>query len=320
MRDDMRKLLADVPYFLEAANHPSFTQAADALGIPLATLSRRIAAMEQHLGVKLFFRNTRIAGLTEDGKELLESCKFIMAEASGVRDRLMQKQAEPCGPIRMSVEAFVYHCCMHGALGSFVEQYPQISLHTVFSTEWKDLHREPFDLDIRTGPVPYPDLKVRRLLSMQPALFCTTEFLHSHPRPEHPGDLARLPFIAQTSEGRPLVTCAKKGQVETVALQPRHTVQSIGLALELLLANAHIIEDGESEHGLVTVGSLVTICEDGGTIETYKIVGPVEANPRQRRISNESPIGRALMNHRVGETVKIEAPGGAYTVEILKSE
>ena len=237
MRDDMRKLLADVPYFLEAANHPSFTQAADALGIPLATLSRRIAAMEQHLGVKLFFRNTRIAGLTEDGKELLESCKFIMAEANGVRDRLMQKQAEPCGPIRMSVEAFVYHCCMHGALGPFVEQYPQISLQTVFSTEWKDLHREPFDLDIRTGPVPYPDLKVRRLLSMQPALFCTTEFLHSHPRPEHPGDLARLPFIAQTSEGRPLVTCSQKGQVETVALQPRHTVQSIGLALELLLAN-----------------------------------------------------------------------------------
>ena len=72
---------------------------------------------------------------------------------------------------------------------------------------------------------------------MQPALFCTKEFLHSHPRPEHPGDLARLPFIAQTSEGRPLVTCSKKGQVETVALQPRHTVQSIGLALELLLAN-----------------------------------------------------------------------------------
>ncbi|MFT4300326.1 MAG: LysR family transcriptional regulator [Desulfovibrio sp.] len=233
----MRKFLADIPYFLEAANHPSFTQAAEALGIPLATLSRRIAAMEQSLGVKLFFRNTRIAGLTEDGKEMLESCKFIMAEANGVRDRLMQKQAEPGGPIRMSVEAFVYHCCMHGALGGFVEQYPKVSLHTVFSTEWKDLHREPFDLDIRTGPVPYPDLKVRRLLSLQPALYCTKEFLDKHPSLEHPGDLARLPFIAQTSDGRPVVTCSKQGQMETVALQPRHTVQSIGLALELLLAD-----------------------------------------------------------------------------------
>ena len=90
--------------------------------------------------------------------------------------------------------------------------------------------------------------------------------------------------------------------------------------LELLLANAHIIEDGENENGLVTVGSHVTICEEDGEPETYKIVGPVEANPRERRISNESPIGRALINHRVGDKVKIEAPGGAYTVEILKSE
>lgn len=61
MKNSMRKLLAGIPYFLEAASHASFTQAADALGIPLATLSRRIAAMEQALGVKLFFRNTRLS-------------------------------------------------------------------------------------------------------------------------------------------------------------------------------------------------------------------------------------------------------------------
>lgn len=240
MKNDMRKILADIPYFLEATNHPSFTQAADALGIPLATLSRRIAAMERSLGVKLFFRGTRIAGLTEDGKELLESCKFIMAEALGIRDRLTQKQTEPCGPIRLSVEAFVYHCCMHGALGSFVKQYPKISLRTVFSTEWKDLHREPFDLDIRTGPVPYTDLKVRKLLSIRPALFCTAEFISQYASPKHPEDIARMPFIAQNPDNRPSITCSKGNKIETVILQPKHTVQSIGLALELLLAGQGI--------------------------------------------------------------------------------
>ena len=86
--------------------------------------------------------------------------------------------------------------------------------------------------------------------------------------------------------------------------------------LELLLANAHIIEDGESEHGLVTVGSLVTICEDGGTIETYKIVGPVEANPRQRRISNESPIGRAVLGHKSGDVVEVTTPGGMLKLKV----
>ena len=71
MKDDMRKILADIPYFLEAASHPSFTQAADSLGIPLATLSRRIAAMEKSLGVKLFFRGTRIAGLNRRRQRII---------------------------------------------------------------------------------------------------------------------------------------------------------------------------------------------------------------------------------------------------------
>nr|NJM03945.1 LysR family transcriptional regulator [Desulfobacula sp.] len=232
----MRKLLSDVPYFLEAANCPSFTQAAEILGIPLATLSRRIAAMEKSLGVQLFFRNTRTVSLTEDGKDFLESCKIIMAEANGVKERLTQRQLEPTGPIRLSVEAFVYHCCMHGALGVFVKKYPKVELHTIFSTEWKDLHREPFDLDIRTGPVPYPELKARKLFSMQPALYCTSALLNNYPLPEHPKDLNKLPFIAQTIEGRHTATFTKENNIENVALHPKHTVQSVGLALELLLA------------------------------------------------------------------------------------
>jgi DNA-binding transcriptional LysR family regulator len=159
-----------------------------------------------------------------------------MVEANSAKERLTQKQSEPTGMIRLSVEAFVYHCCMHGALGAFVKQYPKIDLHTVFSTEWKDLHREPFDLDIRIGQVPYPELKVRKLLSLHPALYCTSEFLKEYPKPEHPKDLSRLPFIAQTQEGRCTLTLSKNNSQETVALHPKHTVQSIGLALELLLA------------------------------------------------------------------------------------
>jgi DNA-binding transcriptional LysR family regulator len=232
----MRKILADIPYFLEAANCTSFTQTADILGIPLATLSRRIAAMESSLGTKLFFRNTRSVSLTEDGKEFLESCKFIMAEAMGAKERLTQKQAEPSGPIRISVESFVYHCCMRGALGSFTKRYPKIDLNIAFSTEWKDLHREPFDLDIRIGQVPYPELKVRKLMTLHPALYCTSEFLANHPVPKCPADLNKLPFIAQAQESRSALTFSNDADTETVALHPKHTVQSIGLALELLMA------------------------------------------------------------------------------------
>jgi len=88
--------------------------------------------------------------------------------------------------------------------------------------------------------------------------------------------------------------------------------------LEMLLANARIIDEAENEQGSVQVGSTVTIQEDGQEPETYMIVGPAEADPRLGRISHESPIGRALINHKAGEKVKVEAPGGAYSVIIVK--
>ena len=89
--------------------------------------------------------------------------------------------------------------------------------------------------------------------------------------------------------------------------------------LEALLANAHVIEDtGKRE--VVEVGATVTIQEDGNDPEEYIVVGRAEANPREGRISNESPLGRALIGHRAGDTVKVEAPGGSFTVHVLKVE
>ncbi|MEL7645126.1 MAG: transcription elongation factor GreA [Anaerolineaceae bacterium] len=89
--------------------------------------------------------------------------------------------------------------------------------------------------------------------------------------------------------------------------------------LDLLLATARIIDEGENEQGLIQVGTTVTIQEEGYDPETYMIVGPAEADPLLGRISNESPIGRALINHKVGETVKVDAPGGTYMVVIIKT-
>jgi transcription elongation factor GreA len=89
--------------------------------------------------------------------------------------------------------------------------------------------------------------------------------------------------------------------------------------LEILLANAYIIDDGEHSEDIVVVGSTVTLkFEDGDETETYMIVGAAEANPRINRISNESPIGHALIGKRVGDKVKVESPGGAFFVEIVE--
>jgi transcription elongation factor GreA len=89
--------------------------------------------------------------------------------------------------------------------------------------------------------------------------------------------------------------------------------------LDVLLATAHVIEDNGGKKGeMVQVGSKVTIKEGNYDDETYTIVGAAEANPREGKISNESPIGKAILNHRPGEIVTVETPSGPYKVKIIK--
>jgi transcription elongation factor GreA len=88
--------------------------------------------------------------------------------------------------------------------------------------------------------------------------------------------------------------------------------------LEAVLRNAVIIEKTHSD--VVTVGSTVTVQEDNYSPETYYLVGAKEADPRNGKISNESPIGKALLDHKVGDVVEAETPGGKIQFKILKIE
>ncbi|OGO34441.1 MAG: transcription elongation factor GreA [Chloroflexi bacterium RBG_16_57_11] len=90
--------------------------------------------------------------------------------------------------------------------------------------------------------------------------------------------------------------------------------------LEYLLKNATIIEAASGEREVVDVGATVTLQEEDFPEETYYIVGAKEADPRNGRISNESPIGRALMGARVGDVVMAETPGGQVRLKIIKIE
>jgi transcription elongation factor GreA len=86
--------------------------------------------------------------------------------------------------------------------------------------------------------------------------------------------------------------------------------------LEILLSNAKIIQEHHNTE-FIQVGSKVKVLEEGYEPEEYVIVGAAEADPRLGRISNESPIGQALLNHKAGDKVKVDAPGGVFEVEIL---
>jgi transcription elongation factor GreA len=90
--------------------------------------------------------------------------------------------------------------------------------------------------------------------------------------------------------------------------------------LEYLLATARIVTEAQKAD-TIQVGSKVTIVEEGlDEEELYTIVGAAEAKPSIGKISNESPLGKALLNHKVGDIVSVNAPAGAYKVKIIKFE
>jgi transcription elongation factor GreA len=90
--------------------------------------------------------------------------------------------------------------------------------------------------------------------------------------------------------------------------------------LERILRNVVLIDDIKQDLITVTIGSRVTVQEDDFDPETYHLVGPKEADPRNGRISNESPIGRALIGCRLGEEVQVDTPGGAIRLKIMSIE
>ena len=92
------------------------------------------------------------------------------------------------------------------------------------------------------------------------------------------------------------------------------------LELEKMVRNAVVIEDGDmtQQEGVIVVGSVVQVRDiEFDEVDEYRLVGTVEADPMNNRISNESPVGRALLGHKAGEIIDVEVPAGIIQLEIV---
>ena len=90
--------------------------------------------------------------------------------------------------------------------------------------------------------------------------------------------------------------------------------------LEVLLSMVTIVEGKQSQDGIIDIGSIVTFQEEGFEPEVFEIVGIAESDAESGKISHDSPFGRALTGHKVGDKVTVDAPAGSFTIEILKAE
>jgi len=127
----------------------------------------------------------------------------------------------------------------------------------------------------------------------------------------------RRPQIARRIQEAKELTSAQNNAEFDDAKNEQAFVEGRILTLERIVQNATLIDEEEAHHSnRVRLGSTVTVTTQDGQEDHYTIVGSAEANPNQGRISNESPVGKALLDKRVGDEVRVKAPAGTLRLTI----
>ena len=123
----MRTDLNDYAYFAEVVAHGGFAAAGRALREPKSKLSRRIAGLEERLGLRLIERSSRRFRVTDTGQAFYERCRAMLAEAEQAEALVMQARAEPHGRIRVSCPTGMIEA-ISGLISSFLARYPKVRL------------------------------------------------------------------------------------------------------------------------------------------------------------------------------------------------
>ncbi len=181
----------DLLIYARVAEAGSFSRAAERLGLPKSTVSRRVALLEERLGERLMLRTTRRLALTEFGAQLLEHARQVVAEVDAVRALSEFRQARPSGRLRVSMPSDFAILLLGDMLSAFSAMHPAVSLDLDFSPRRVDLLGENFDLAIRIGDLPDDSLlAARRIAVFSCGLYAAPAYLAEHGEPDAPADLA----------------------------------------------------------------------------------------------------------------------------------
>ena len=184
------ELLNDMALFVEVVRAMSFRRAADAIGVPNSTLSRRVSALEKTIGLRLLHRTTRKLELTEAGQIYYERCKRIVAEAKLAHEQLGDLLAQPSGVLRVSLPVDFATTYLAPLIAEFARCYPGIRFDFDLTPRRVDLVAEPFDVAIRMGEPQDSGLIARPLASLPTYLYASPSYLASAGEPLQPADLS----------------------------------------------------------------------------------------------------------------------------------
>lgn len=181
--------LPDLAFFSLLARQPSLAAAAQRMGVTPPAVSRRLAALESRLGVRLLNRTTRRVSLTPEGERYLEDGEAILRDIERLERALAGSREMPCGLLRLNAGFGFGRRHLGPAISAFVRRYPEVEIVLHLSDRALDLTEHAFDIGIRFGPPPDARILARRIAANRRLLCAAPAYLAARGQPATPRDL-----------------------------------------------------------------------------------------------------------------------------------
>jgi DNA-binding transcriptional LysR family regulator len=227
--------------FAAVVDNDGFSKAADALNMSKSSVSRRVAALEKRLAIKLMNRTTRSLTLTESGRLYYDYCAQLVSNAEEADAAVKHMQSVPSGTLNLSLPETLGRASILPLLPIFLKQHPDIRLNLTITSRKVDLGEERIDVAVRKGVIEDDSLMAVPLGSSTQLLYASTAFLDEIPPLKTEHDLANHPYLTSQISAGPLVVKLWRGLMEThVKVEPRLAVKDHEALLKMTLAGLGI--------------------------------------------------------------------------------
>lgn len=232
--------LAAINVFVAIAEAGSLSAAGRRLGMPLSTVSRYLAALEDQVGVRLITRTTRELALTEPGRHYLQSCRRIVAELEAAELRLAGEHQEPQGELAVTAPVVFGRLHVQPVVVEFLRMFPRVTARLLLVDRTVDLIEEGLDVSVRIGALPDSSLIAARVGSIRHITCASPAYLASRGRPSSPQELRNHDCISFTALS-PVERWSFAGpKPQRVNLHPRLTVNTAEAAIDAAVAGLGI--------------------------------------------------------------------------------
>jgi DNA-binding transcriptional LysR family regulator len=180
----------DTSFFISIVKHGTISAAARALGVSPPALSKRLAQLEERLGVRLLHRNTRAMSLTQEGQLYYERAAELLAAFETLEQDVMNGRFEPTGVLRVNAPLNFGRVRVAPLISAFAQAYPKLEVELILSDHPRNLIEDGFDVAVRFGTMPDSGMRARRIATNRRHLWASPDYLARYGVPENPKDLA----------------------------------------------------------------------------------------------------------------------------------